>query len=1017
MNRRLTNRLYVHDRWISAEFSGKAPASWSAAATGRLPALIADSLQQNVLRIRTQVALRIISLILVICASRAASAADDPKPAAPQPIAIREIKRRSPIDFENDVLPIFKANCLACHNQTTTKAELILETPQTIRKGGESGPAVVAGKPNESLLLQVASHQKRPLMPPKDNKVAASELKPEELGLIKLWIEQGAKGEVRANIPVLWRPLPKTIHPIYAVALTRDGQFAACGRGNQIFVYHLPSQQLSARLIDPKLEKNATAHLDLVQSLDFSADGGLLASGAFREVKLWRRSLESKTFQLASVSTNTIFDLAQDARSMAVIVGTNEISIRDTRSNNERQKLAVASSISQVKLSPDSSKLASIDRDRFLGLWSLKEGKLLTKTNLSSDILQVQWLSTNRLATASTSNLIEVWAVSAPENMLSLVKALPAKPGEISSMAGSKEHLVSAESDGTIRLWDLQSGKAVRELKHGAFVTALALSPDGTRIASAGSNNLVRLWSWDGKEIGVLRGDRYRNEAVDAGERMAKLAENDTAFRKKTLQAAESQQTNQADRVTKAIATNEFVAKIIIEKEQKLASAMEAKASAEKLVADLQTQLAAATNATELKKTNAPDASTGTGSASTSASPSTNGIAKVTSDLKDKLKEAAEKLGSASNAWVTAEKEFKKAELTKSIAGHELELAANALVKSVQGVGEARTLLEKSQQLEKEKRGEAEALKKEASAAETVVRNLVFSPDGRVLATSGDDSAVRTWSGESGASFEVYRGDNTLRLGFASTNKLRAVGSGTTLDWDLTPIWRLERTIGKPSGDSPLADRVNAVRFSADGLLLATGGGEPSRSGEIKLWTVADGKLARDLPLIHSDSVLALDFSPDGKLLASGAADKFLRVTSLESGKLLKTFEGHTHHVLGVAWKQDGRTLASPGEDALVKVWNSATAERLKNIEGFGKEVTSLTYIGVADQLLASAGDGQLRLVRDTGENVRSFAGATDYLYASATTPDGKLVVAGGQDGILRVWDGRDGKLIADFPP
>src|SRR5436853_3667358 len=151
-------------------------------------------------------------------------AADEPKPAAPQPIAIREIKRRSAVDFESEILPIFKANCLACHNQTTTKADLVLETPQTIRKGGESGPAVVPGKPTESLLLQIASHQKRPLMPPKDNKVAASELKPEELGLIKLWIEPGAKGEVRASIPVQWRPLPKTIHPIYAVALTRDGQ-------------------------------------------------------------------------------------------------------------------------------------------------------------------------------------------------------------------------------------------------------------------------------------------------------------------------------------------------------------------------------------------------------------------------------------------------------------------------------------------------------------------------------------------------------------------------------------------------------------------------------------------------------------------------------------------------------------------------------------------------------------------------------------------------------------------------
>src|SRR5712671_6171228 len=68
--------------------------------------------------------------------------AEEPKPAAPQPIPIREIKRRSAVDFESEVLPIFKANCLACHNQTASKSDLVLETPQTIRKGGESGPAV-----------------------------------------------------------------------------------------------------------------------------------------------------------------------------------------------------------------------------------------------------------------------------------------------------------------------------------------------------------------------------------------------------------------------------------------------------------------------------------------------------------------------------------------------------------------------------------------------------------------------------------------------------------------------------------------------------------------------------------------------------------------------------------------------------------------------------------------------------------------------------------------------------------
>src|SRR5205823_9178122 len=123
--------------------------------------------------------------------------------------------------------------------------------------------------------------------------------------------------------PVQWRPLPKTIHPIYAVAMTRDGQFAACGRGNVISIYHLPSRLLIAQLADPALEKKVS-HLDLVQSLDFNSEGTLLASGAFRGIKLWRRAMDSKTLPLTDISSNAIFDLAPDGRSFAVSAGTNQ---------------------------------------------------------------------------------------------------------------------------------------------------------------------------------------------------------------------------------------------------------------------------------------------------------------------------------------------------------------------------------------------------------------------------------------------------------------------------------------------------------------------------------------------------------------------------------------------------------------------------------------------------------------------------------------------------------------------
>jgi len=71
----------------------------------------------------------------------------------------------------------------------------------------------------------------------------------------------------------------------------------------------------------------------------------------------------------------------------------------------------------------------------------------------------------------------------------------------------------------------------------------------------------------------------------------------------------------------------------------------------------------------------------------------------------------------------------------------------------------------------------------------------------------------------------------------------------------------------------------------------------------------------------------------------------------------------------------------------------------------------------MTDQAVVSSGDNQLRLVRENGENVRSFSGATDYLYSAATTPDGKIVVAGGQDSQLRVWSGTDGKTMMTFGP
>src|SRR5262245_42677200 len=78
---------------------------------------------------------------------------------ADAPLAIEVPARSTPIDFETEILPIIRANCIACHNEKKSEANLVLESPQTIVKGGDQGPAVVSGKAAESLLFKVAAHQ------------------------------------------------------------------------------------------------------------------------------------------------------------------------------------------------------------------------------------------------------------------------------------------------------------------------------------------------------------------------------------------------------------------------------------------------------------------------------------------------------------------------------------------------------------------------------------------------------------------------------------------------------------------------------------------------------------------------------------------------------------------------------------------------------------------------------------------------------------------------------------------
>ncbi|MEZ5434728.1 MAG: c-type cytochrome domain-containing protein [Verrucomicrobiales bacterium] len=211
-----------------------------------------------------------------------------------EPLPVADLKRTETVDFGREIFPFLKQNCLACHNTTKAKAGLNLETPDLMKKGGDTGPAVEPGKGATSLLFTTAAHIEDPTMPPEKNTSKARNLTPDELALLKLWIDQGAKGgAVMAPAPEKWQRIDGT-QPVYTASVTQDGRFAAAGRGNQITIYDLVLNKPAATLVDPALDDKATyptgaAHRDHVQALSFSPQGDL-ASGGYRIAKIWRRA-------------------------------------------------------------------------------------------------------------------------------------------------------------------------------------------------------------------------------------------------------------------------------------------------------------------------------------------------------------------------------------------------------------------------------------------------------------------------------------------------------------------------------------------------------------------------------------------------------------------------------------------------------------------------------------------------------------------------------------------------------
>jgi mono/diheme cytochrome c family protein/roadblock/LC7 domain-containing protein len=228
-----------------------------------------------------------------------------------------------------------------------------------------------------------------------------------------------------------------------------------------------------------------------------------------------------------------------------------------------------------------------------------------------------------------------------------------------------------------------------------------------------------------------------------------------------------------------------------------------------------------------------------------------------------------------------------------------------------------------------------------------------------------------------------------------------------------------------------LSERIQSVRFSPDGKLLAVAGGSPGRMGEIQIWNVADKSLQLARTFTY-DTLYGVSWSPDGTKLGFGCADNSVRAINAASGEQILFQGAHSDWALATTFSKDGSHLISASRDRSLKLIEVATQRFVDNITSITPGALKGGLAAVErrpdkDEVLVGGSDGTpklFRIYREAGKDrkigddfnlIRNFDTLPGRIYTARFYKDGSQIVVGSSnDGVgeLRVYATEDAKLI-----
>jgi hypothetical protein len=451
---------------------------------------------------------------------------------APEARAQAPAQGKKPVSFINDVAPILKENCFACHDAKKKKGKLDMLTYESLRKGGSHEDPIEAGKPEESLLVDlVTANSGR--MPPKE---AGDPLPKEKIEIIKQWIREGAKlddgidpkSDLYRELRVRWQPPPppgayKYPVTVNALAFTPDSKRLVVSGHHELTVWEVDTGKLVARL---------RTRAERAYNMVFLPDGKLVVAGG-------RPGQEGdvRVYDLDAKSGKA------DAEGVLQLDGVHDKSVLIAH------LLDCDDSVLALALSRDGKKLAAAGCDRVVRVWDLSNGAASAKLDASFEN-HADWIfglafsqDGKLLLTASRDKTAKIWDLAAKESVVTfpdhqqpvygvglsadgkqaysvgedgnvrfwqatdqgknLGKQVKVGAGGHGKAAfrlvvhpdNAKNLAATCSADGSVKLWNLGAGSSTKTLGgHTDWVYAVAISPDGNLVASGDWKGEVRLW-------------------------------------------------------------------------------------------------------------------------------------------------------------------------------------------------------------------------------------------------------------------------------------------------------------------------------------------------------------------------------------------------------------------------------------------------------------------------------------------------------------------------------------------